>query len=256
MPLSMQEILDLPTREEVFQLLRSDITREYRIDIESDSTIRADVAYKQEQMAAFAQGFAQLGGILLPAVQEGFLPREAAVIFADAYASNFKLGKQVEDMFARLVEDAQKADKAPQKPKPEEMKAQGEAMKLRMEMQGKQIDMQMKEREHQMKLEEMQADYAMKRAELDLKAQELQLKQQQAQVDAALKQQQAQTDAMLHQRQAETDLATQGMQAELSTREMATKHQLDMQTMQAKAAAAEHQARLKQQQKPSGGKRK
>jgi hypothetical protein len=64
-----EEIADSPTREEVFALLRSDVTRSYRIDVESDSTIRADLTRSQETMTKFMQSVSQFIAAVGPAVQ-------------------------------------------------------------------------------------------------------------------------------------------------------------------------------------------
>jgi hypothetical protein len=45
--------------EDVLQILRHDVRRSYLIDVETDSTVRADLTRSQEHMATFLQGSAQ-----------------------------------------------------------------------------------------------------------------------------------------------------------------------------------------------------
>jgi hypothetical protein len=97
-----------PTREDVETVLRSDMIRRYRIDIESDSTIRGDLARNQQVMVSFVQGTAQYAQAMGPLIglNPGLMP--AAVQLYAAFARQFKLGKQAEDELERLIEEAGK----------------------------------------------------------------------------------------------------------------------------------------------------
>lgn len=80
-PKQIQEILDAPTVEEVEPLLRDDLMRSFKIDVESDSTIRADLTRNQQTMSEFVQGTAAYIQAVGPAVQAGLLPRMQRSIF-------------------------------------------------------------------------------------------------------------------------------------------------------------------------------
>lgn len=92
---------------QVVQMLQSDVMRRFMIDIETDSTIRADIARNQQQMAQFLQATGQYLQVVAPAVQGGMLPPGPAVAIFSAFARTFKLGKQVEDELAKLSEQAE-----------------------------------------------------------------------------------------------------------------------------------------------------
>jgi uncharacterized protein YqgV (UPF0045/DUF77 family) len=56
-PPALEQMLSVPSWDDVMQVLRSDAMRSYRVDIETDSTIQADVSRSQQNAAQFVQGF-------------------------------------------------------------------------------------------------------------------------------------------------------------------------------------------------------
>jgi hypothetical protein len=234
----LQELIRKPSQEEIIQLIKSD-QRGFRVDIESDSTIRGDLQKNQEQMSLFLQGTAQYLGAVGPMVQEGVMPAEVAVEIYAAFCRTFRLGKQAEDAIDRLSDTLKKGDGEQKKPSPEEQKAQAEQQKMAAELQFKQ-------QEHQMKLEQMQAELQMKREEMELKREELQLKQQEMAVKAQMSQQQAAIDAQTMQQKAVMDQQSMQMQSEHMEREHALgmesqqyKHDTGIEMMAAKAKQAQ-----------------
>lgn len=172
----------------VMQLFRSDQMRSFRIDIESDSTIRGDQQRNAEQMNLFLQVTAQfataVGGLVQIAPQ--VLPA-ATEIFV-SFARKFKLGKQAEDALESLTEVAKQAAENPQ-PDPQQAKAQADMQAMQMKVQAdgakaqadihlKQMDMKLKEMEIQLKAIELQmkqVEGANMGAELDIKRQGMDL---------------------------------------------------------------------------------
>lgn len=156
----------LPVTPEIEKLIRSDAMRSYRIDIETDSTIRGDVTRNLDQMAQFIQGTAQfaqaVGGIVqtVPAL----LP-----MFTEVYASfarKFDLGKQAEDALDKIPElvqqwQQQQAQQAQQNP---------EMMKAQMEAQAREQELGMKKELHGMAMQEKQAKLGVARetAQIDM----------------------------------------------------------------------------------------
>jgi hypothetical protein len=117
-PPELAEIMELPTTEEVEQIMKSDLVRAYRIDVESDSTVRADLTRNQQQMVEFVQGTAGYIQAIAPAIQGGLIPPELALTIYGAFARNFKLGRQVDVALEKAAEDAQEAAKQPPAPPP------------------------------------------------------------------------------------------------------------------------------------------
>lgn len=79
-------------------LLKNDLLRQYHIDIETDSTIRADLTRNQQAISTFLQGLAQFVTAVGPAVQSGIMPVPVAIEMLVSFSRPFKLGKQVEDV--------------------------------------------------------------------------------------------------------------------------------------------------------------
>lgn len=181
-PAEMKKMLESPTREEVEGLLRNETIRQFRIDIESDSTIRADLTRAQEQMNMFLQASAQFGqGAATMAAQFGPAIMEPLTQIYVAFCRNFRLGKQAEDALEGLTETAANAAKMAGQPKPDpkaeadKAKAQADIEKTKIGVQAAQAkaatDVQAKQAEMALKERELQ----LREAELDMKARELEM---------------------------------------------------------------------------------
>lgn len=119
----------------VIALLKRRIASFYRVDVESDSTIRADLTRQKAEVAQFLQGASQYFAAVAPLVQQGALPADAAVEIFAATSRMFNLGKSVEDTLEKMVSDAKaKADalrnpqgqgngQQPPQPSPEQVEA-------------------------------------------------------------------------------------------------------------------------------------
>jgi len=183
---NLQIMTGLQVTPEIERLIRSDALRSYRIDIETDSTIRGDVGRKLEQMSQFIQGTAQfaqaIGGIVQSAPP--LLP-----MFTEVYASfarQFDLGKQAEDALDGMSEQIKQFMQQQQsQPNPEAEKAKVEG-ELRREEMG-------------MKREMAQQELGLKREmhgmDMQMKTFDLQVKQRGAQIDMEAKQRGAEIDA-------------------------------------------------------------
>lgn len=160
------------------ELLQNDLMRSYRIDIETDSTIRADVARSQEQMTLFLQGTAQYAQSMASVLQLEPSAKGAIVQIYAAFARNFKLGKSAEDALDQMIEASQQ---------PEEPKPNPEQQKMEMEQQKAQMQAQMDQQKQQADMEKMQAELQIKRemAEIDkqMKMLDVELAQQKAQIE-------------------------------------------------------------------------
>ena len=182
-----QAILAKPSKEEVEQLLKNDAMRNYRVDIESDSTIRADLMRNQETMSTFLQGTAQYLAAVGPAVQEGYMPPDAAVDVYVAFARQFKLGKQAEDALERLSEGSRQSAKQ-ERPDPEmeKLKLQRENDQAKMKLEQEKMAAERQDAQMRLKLDadDMEARRAMEEKKID---QELQLRREKNAADSAAK---------------------------------------------------------------------
>jgi len=183
-PPDMAEMLNMPSREEVEALLRNDAMRCFRIDIETDSTIQADTARRQQNLVQFIEGVGSFIQSIGPAVQAGAIPMEFAKSFLVAASREFKLPRQAMDAIESMP------NTPPQQPgaEAEQAKVQAEQARTQAEMQKTQIDgqlaqrkaeaeerklameMEMAEREHAMKMEEMILSHQQKMAQMAAQA--------------------------------------------------------------------------------------
>jgi len=114
LPPELEEVLrENETKQAALDLLRDGMELAYRIDIETDSTVRADVARAQANVGQFITGFGAFITAVGPAVQAGFMPIDVATDLLTAFARAFKLGRQAEDALERLGQQAPGMPMAP-----------------------------------------------------------------------------------------------------------------------------------------------
>jgi hypothetical protein len=140
----------------------------YRIDVESDSTVRADTSQRREEMARFLEGTAQFFQVMAPLVAQA--PQGAGVIaeLYGAFTTQFNLGKTAEDSINQMVEMARQMGEEPQEdPRKQAMAMEAQKMQAEMqfEMQKFQAELQARQAEKaadlQAKMQEMQAKFQM-----------------------------------------------------------------------------------------------
>lgn len=92
-----QGALSMPTWDDVMAVLRDDMEREYRIDVETDSTIQesidGDMQGLQEVLGAVAQFWTAAG----PAVERGALTMDAVKAITLTIVRRARMGLEVED---------------------------------------------------------------------------------------------------------------------------------------------------------------
>lgn len=232
LPPEIQSVLGQPSQEEVERLLRSDKLRSFRVDIESDSTIRADLTRNQQNMSLFLQGVAQYAQAMGPIVMADKALMPAALQVFVAFARNFKLGRSAEDAIEKVITQAEQQAQLPPPPPPE---LQIEQERLKMEKESKAAELQFKQAESEQKLQferekhqqemefkaqEHQNDMAMRGQEMQMKQvegeQNLQLKEKEMQVRAAEGQQslalkKAEGEQALALKEREMDQSTTGV---------------------------------------------
>jgi energy-coupling factor transporter ATP-binding protein EcfA2 len=157
--------------EQQVAMMQRDTLREYRIEVETDSTIRADLSRQQENIGQFVTGFGALMTALGPPVQAGVMKADEAADLITGFARSYKLGRQAEEALERMgdrLKEESKSGQGGQQQNPEMMKAQAQQVMQQQELQFKQASMQM--------------DMAMKEKELEIKERELALKEREAQM--------------------------------------------------------------------------
>lgn len=135
-PEDAQKVLAQPTWDDVIALLRSDQMRQYRVDIETDSTVADTV---MQDMQGFTEAVDGVGKVLagsMPAVQSGMLPIEAVKEICLAFTRRARLGSALEDALEQIKAPAPpQAEQAPPDHSLEVAKIQAESKAQIAQMQ-------------------------------------------------------------------------------------------------------------------------
>lgn len=178
----LQDVISKPSWEEILQVMRNDPAREFRIDIETDSTISATLNEDTVALKELLTGIVQFVDGITPAVQSGAVPMDTVKSLIGVICRRSKLGLEVEDAIDQIKQPAPQPD-------PEQAKAQAA-------QQAAQVKAQTDQQIAQMKTETDQAANQMKMQSEQMKI------QMQAQLSAAEQKAQQETDMV--RQQAET----------------------------------------------------
>ncbi|MER8745882.1 hypothetical protein NKH54_22770 [Mesorhizobium sp. M1004] len=171
------------------QLLGQKLSSMYRIDVESDSTVKADLSRQKAEAAEFLQAAGAYWAAVGPLVQAGDLSKEVAVEIFAANSRLFNLGKSVEDTLEKMITDAKaKAANPPApQPSPEQQKAEAEAKTREADAAAKAAEFQAKQAAsaQEMQFAREQHDMTMKEKAFDLRSKQMAAATEQNQVLAA-----------------------------------------------------------------------
>lgn len=112
-PETLSRMTGAEVTQEGLALLRDGGLRDYRIDIETDSTISADAQADQEQVTRLLSGMAGYFEAIGPVVQAGGMSQEAATSILVAAVRKFKFGREVEDKLDAMSQDGQGQQQGP-----------------------------------------------------------------------------------------------------------------------------------------------
>lgn len=202
----LAEMMENPTWEEVYALLKNEITLAYKIDIETDSTIKFDQEADRQARVEFLK---TMGEFLQPAMQA---PPELLPFLAKSLMfmmRGFKVGKELESAAELMIHKLEKqAENPQQKPDPEMAKVQGQ---MAIEQQKLQANMQMEQAKLQADKEKIAADAQAEAHRLQIQAA---VDTNQAKLDAANEQLKQQAEAHSEQLEQSTKMAIAKMESE------------------------------------------
>lgn len=215
---TLQVMTGIPIAPEVAQFLQSPLDH-YRINIESDSTIRADLTKSRSEMAEFLRGTAEFFGTMAPIVATA--PQAAAPLanMYSAFARQFNLGRSAEDALDQFVAMAEQAASQPQ--------ADPNA--------GAQAELQAK----------MQQELAKLQAEMERAAQDRMSKEKMHSEDLALKARMHEDEITLKARQENLNAAKIEREFELRASEAAQRDTLERTKLSVQQRAADSEANIK-----------
>ena len=105
----------------------------YRIDVESDSTVRADLTVKKGEMSEFLQGTANFFATMAPVLEQAPEMKAPVAELYASFARVFSLGKQAEDAIEKMGEMARQPRE--EGPSPEQQALMAEMQKFQAQMQ-------------------------------------------------------------------------------------------------------------------------
>lgn len=169
----------LPAWEEIEAVIRSEGARCFRIDIETDSTIKAD----QEEEKQSRIEFLTAAGTFIQQATQVEVPELQPLLMAMLRfgVGGFKAGRELEDEFSAAFEALKNrpAEPATEEEKPDptieikmaEIKSKGEieTQKLKGEIAQSQAELQLQKDKLQLEIQKWQSEVAAKTRELDIK---------------------------------------------------------------------------------------
>lgn len=168
-PPELIQVLQRPSWEEVLGLLKNDVLRNYRIDIETNSTIDAEAAGDKQEIAELLNALSQFMNGIAPLVQQGAMPFDVAKQILLAVSRRYTFGAQLEDalngMQAPQPQSSGEDEAKAQVAKVEAERAQAE---FQMDMARAQREEQLAAQEHQFKMQEMAAKAQIEREKMAL----------------------------------------------------------------------------------------
>ena len=91
----LSKMTGLQVSEDIVSIMRDDVVRDYRIDVETDQT--SDIIEERDSVVNLLNSLVTFMNGIGPAVQSGFVPPEVAKSLMMAAVRRFKLGAEVED---------------------------------------------------------------------------------------------------------------------------------------------------------------
>ena len=196
-PPEVIELLQEPTWEEVVSLLRDDAMRNFRIDVETDSTVRTDEDAEKQERTEF---LVSAGQYLERAVQASQMVPELTPLMAELMmfaVRGHKTARNLEPVFEETMKKLEQPK--PEQPNPE--------------------------------MEKIKADQATKKMELDAKQA---MEQQKIQAQAALDTLKANNDKEVKIAEQQAQAQEKAHQAELDDRRAQREHERDMEQIRVK----------------------
>jgi hypothetical protein len=97
-----QAQLQQPQWSQVLAMLKDDIQRSYRIDIETNSTVEPEAVEDQKNIADVMNALGQYLNGIGPLVQKGVMPFQAAQAMMLAIVRRFRFGSEIEDYIQQM----------------------------------------------------------------------------------------------------------------------------------------------------------
>jgi hypothetical protein len=174
----LQAELAKPVWGKVLELLRNDVNRSYRIDIETNSTVEPEAVEDQKNIAEVMTALGQFLNGITPLVTSGAMPFQAAQSMMLAITRRFRFGSEIEDYI-----------KAMQAPKPpddgKEQKAAQQMMDAKQQQMQKDAQFAQEKTDGLAEIQRLKLDLEMERAAREMDKREAALALREAKVEVA-----------------------------------------------------------------------
>ena len=100
--LQAQKALQQPTWDAVLKMLRDDMQRAYRIDIETNSTVEPEAVEDQKNISDLMTALGQFLNGVGPLVEKGVMPFEVAQTMMLAISRRYRFGTEIEDQIKAM----------------------------------------------------------------------------------------------------------------------------------------------------------
>lgn len=165
-PPELDALLKLPSWEDIIGLMRNDLVRNYKIDIETNSTIDAEASQDKQDLADLMNALSQLMNAFGPMVADGTMPFAVAKEILLVISRRYNFGANLEDILNSI----------------QEPKGKGEDPAAQMDLELKKMEVEAKKVENQQKMQLSQMEFQQKKAlaelEMQIEREQLQIKQQ------------------------------------------------------------------------------
>lgn len=170
-----QQTLSNPSWEEVIGALKNDSMRQYKIDVETNSTVDVDATEDKQDMGEALNAIAQFMNGVAPLVETGAMPFQVAQTMLLTVVRRFRFGTEVEDYIKQM-----------QPPKPQDDGKDAEIEKGKLELEAKNKELDFEKQKMAAEKEMTKREVALQIKELKLEARELAFKLQQEQAQAQM----------------------------------------------------------------------
>jgi hypothetical protein len=165
-PPEIEALLKLPSWEDIMSLMQNDLVRNYKIDIETNSTIDAEAAQDKQDIADLLNALSQMMNAFGPMVADGTMPFAVAKEILLVISRRYNFGSNLEDILNSI----------------EEPQGKGEDPAAQMDLELKKMEIEAKKAENQQKAQLSQMEFGQKKAlaelEMQIEREQLEIKRQ------------------------------------------------------------------------------
>jgi hypothetical protein len=201
--------------EPALAMLRNDVTRNFKIDIETDSTINIDEGQEKQNVNEYLQAVAQLMGQAQQIIQ--FAPEMKLVALETLKFGlrRYRAGRSLEATLDKAISDHLAAEEEAKNQPPPEPPPDPEMLKAQSQMEIGQMKMQLDQAkaENKMQIQQMQAE-----TKAQVMQYQSQMQAQKTQSEIQIEQMRLQYETMLAQEKLKADTAVKAQ--ELETKRM------------------------------------